>query len=154
MLSKAFWNILVGCNGHVVPTLIWNSSFRYWNEPRCARKYAGIEKYHPKFCLDVHDFSPLFAPPPPPPLPPPPPGDLAQGGFGDQAIALAVTPEKKKTQLNVNADKINAKFTIGHYSIIFKFSFYTSGFLCKFVLKTDELSDFVLTFAIQPKRDF
>ena len=100
-----------------------NSSIRFWNEPRCARKYAGIEKYHPEFCLDVHDFSPLFAPPPPPLPPPPPANDLAQGGFGDQAIALAVTPEKKKSQLHVNADKINAKFTIGYYSIIFKFSF-------------------------------
>ena len=104
-----------------------NSSIRFWNEPRCSRKYAGIEKYHPKFCLDVHDFSPLFRPPPPPQPPPPQPpanaGDLAQGGFGDQALALAVTPEKKKTQLNVDADEINDRFTIGYYSIIFKFPF-------------------------------
>ena len=100
-----------------------NSSIRFWNEPRCARKYAGIEKYHPKFCLDDHDFSPR----PPPPPPPANAGDLAQGGFGDQAIALAVTPEKKKTQLNVDADEINDRFTIGYYSIISKLSFLWSN---------------------------
>ena len=129
-----FWNILVGYN---INSFLHNSHLptlqlsRFWNEPRCSRKYVGIEKYHSKFCLDVHDFSDHFNPPQPPVQPPQPPanaGDLAQGGFGDQAIALAVTPEKKKTQLNVDADKINDRYTIGYYSIISKFSLYAIGF--------------------------
>ena len=101
---------------------------RFWNEPRCSRKFVGIEKYHSKFCLDVHDFSDHFNPPQPPVQPPQPPvnaGDhLAHGAFGIDANALVPTPEKQKTQLNVDADKINAKFTIGYYSIIIRFSFH------------------------------
>ena len=137
------WLVTKLINSCINPHLPTLQLSRFWNEPRCSRKYVGIEKYHSKFCLDVHDFSDHFNPPPPPvqpqvrpPAQPPQPpvnaGDiLAPGGFGVDANALVLTPEKGKSQLNVNADKINAKFTIGYYSIIIKLSSYFCPMQCQ-----------------------
>ena len=73
---------------------------RYWNDPKSRRYYPKMEKNHPRFFLDVHDFSL----PPPDPVEPPK-AQLGAGDFGEV--------EKKRSQLFADARVMKDNYTTG-----------------------------------------